>query len=492
MYLLLKILLLHLPAAALLVPVGYGTHLIGAVAGGLLTAAALTGYFLFRGTLFLRILNGLILMVYSAVFIQQQMGRIEMHFHIFGALAFLVAYRDWKVLLPAAGLIAVHHGVFNYCQENEIAFGGIIPMVFSYGTGWDIVIVHAFFVIFETSILIVYAYSFESQMDEQYRVIHDLKTERDVTENLVKEVQAVAVSVVKSAETIASMMDEFVKSSQDQAATLEEMASGMDEISASIDSIASNTREESESLNYIETKMQELTASTQTMSQEIHHTDQLVRSTNEHARQGDTSLLEMISSMDHISESSQKMLGIVGMINEIADRVNLLSLNASIEAARAGDAGRGFAVVAEEISKLADQTATSIKGINDLIKESTEEIERGKDIVGQNSDSIKDIISDVEKFGQMIGSLSRSMSAQLEIYKIVHANINSASLKSKGIKSSTEEQKMGIDEILQSIVFVSQETQKNVAKTEELRGLAEENQRVASSLRDRLNAFRRN
>jgi methyl-accepting chemotaxis protein len=285
------------------------------------------------------------------------------------------------------------------------------------------------------------------------------------------------------------MMDEFVKTSQDQAATLEEMASGMDEISASIDNIAINTKEESESLNHIELKMQELTESTQTMSQEIQHTDQLVRSTNDHARQGDQSLKEMITSMDYITESSTKMLGIVGIINEIADRVNLLSLNASIEAARAGDAGRGFAVVAEEISKLADQTATSIKGINDLIKVSTEEIERGKNIVNQNSMSIKDIISDVEKFGLMIGNLSYSMKNQLDIYKVVHANINSSSIKSKGIKTATEEQKIGIDEILQSIVLVSQATQDNVRKTENLREIAAENQEVTSHLRDKLEDF---
>ena len=87
--------------------------------------------------------------------------------------------------------------------------------------------------------------------------------------------------------------------------------------------------------------------------------------------------------------SSREMMGIVDIINDISEKINLLSLNAAIEAARAGDAGRGFAVVADEISKLADQTAISIKEIDRLIKVNNDEITAG----GDNIDSAIDTIS---------------------------------------------------------------------------------------------------
>ena len=78
-------------------------------------------------------------------------------------------------------------------------------------------------------------------------------------------------------------------------------------------------------------------------------------------------------SITNITESSQQVTDIISIIDDISDKINLLSLNAAIEAARAGEAGRGFAVVADEISKLADQTAASINDIDSLIRKNNNE-----------------------------------------------------------------------------------------------------------------------
>ena len=99
------------------------------------------------------------LMAYSALFISETHGMIEMHFHIFGALAFLLVYRDWRVLLVGAAAAAVHHLTFDLLQS---AGAGVYVMPASH-LGLGMVVVHAVFVVFETVVLVILARSLESE-----------------------------------------------------------------------------------------------------------------------------------------------------------------------------------------------------------------------------------------------------------------------------------------------------------------------------------------
>ena len=88
----------------------------------------------------------------------------------------------------------------------------------------------------------------------------------------------------------------------------------------------------------------------------------------------------MVEAMKRISETSQMIGSVITEIEDIASQTNLLSLNASIEAARAGDAGRGFAVVADQIRNLAEQSAKAAVNTKELIETSIHEIETGNQV----------------------------------------------------------------------------------------------------------------
>jgi methyl-accepting chemotaxis protein len=98
------------------------------------------------------------------------------------------------------------------------------------------------------------------------------------------------------------------------------------------------------------------------------------------------------------------MSGILKIINEISEQINLLSLNAAIEAARAGDAGRGFAVVADEISQLADRTAQSLKEIASLISINNREI-------GEGQQGVDDAMNVIGRLVEGIGQINETTRA---------------------------------------------------------------------------------
>ncbi|MGN7613304.1 hypothetical protein ACQZV8_14610 [Magnetococcales bacterium HHB-1] len=91
---------------------------------------------------------GMAFMIYSSIFIQQHLGRIEMHFHVWIAMAFLIRYKDITKILAVTITIAVHHLSFNHLQAFKISTLDTPFVVFNYGHGLDIVILHAAWIIF--------------------------------------------------------------------------------------------------------------------------------------------------------------------------------------------------------------------------------------------------------------------------------------------------------------------------------------------------------
>lgn len=155
----------------------------------------------------------------------------------------------------------------------------------------------------------------------------------------------------------------------------------------------------------------------------------------------------MMDAMNEIRQTSQQVVGIIQTIEEIADQTNLLSLNASIEAARAGDAGKGFAVVADEIGKLALESAKAANSTRNLIEISMEEISKGNSIATDAMNALKDSVSAVDHVNEMIKNTAQNSAVQAE---------------------SMEQLRTGIDEIARGIQDNSAASQETSATSEEL------------------------
>lgn len=150
----LYLILLHWLVATFITSEPYNTHLLGFAGGGLLALVTLATYRLLKHSRAFRLVAAFVLMSFSAIFIQQHLGRIELHFHVFVALAFLTVYKDFLPLLFGAAFTTFHHFFFNYLQSLDSQLMGTPLVIFNYGCGYDIVVIHALFVMFETIMLL--------------------------------------------------------------------------------------------------------------------------------------------------------------------------------------------------------------------------------------------------------------------------------------------------------------------------------------------------
>lgn len=165
--------------------------------------------------------------------------------------------------------------------------------------------------------------------------------------------------------------------------TVEQLSVSVNEIAGNATTLASvvaNTREDGEQ---VDLKVKATVEVSRQGKADMQNVDVAMQSINE-------ATMKLQQAIDKVGSASEEITKITGVISDIADETNLLSLNASIEAARAGDAGKGFAVVATEIGKLAQTSSNSVHNIESLISEINVLV---KDAVSQADDSVDNIQS---------------------------------------------------------------------------------------------------
>ncbi len=410
------ILLAHLPLT-LIFSIGYGTWFMVLILSSLLALLSFVSFSIWRGQPFLRNINGAILMLFSAVLIESQLGRIEMHFHVFSALAFLIIYRDPFVILTAALTIAVHHALFNLFQQFDLSIGSVPIVVFNYGHGWDIVLIHAFFVIFESGILIYLAVLQKKLVEESWKQTFTARGLTLQNLNLKPKLKSASDSTVALVDTVIKKSDSIHVNSTKQLSSIENISNSIEEISESVKSIVRNTSNQFESTNKISETRDNILKISSTGVEKISQSNSRLILAKEKANAGTEQLSKLSISMEEIQLSYNDMLNVISGIYEIADRINLLSLNASIESARAGEFGRGFSVVAQEISKLADQTASNLKTSDKLIKNVRNQIALSKVNVGDTSELFNYIKEEVTGLEVVFKDFQNALNHQSETFE---------------------------------------------------------------------------
>jgi methyl-accepting chemotaxis protein/methyl-accepting chemotaxis protein-1 (serine sensor receptor) len=239
------------------------------------------------------------------------------------------------------------------------------------------------------------------------------------------------------------------------AAGTEQVVSAATQVSALAQSLSQGATEQAASLEETSASMEEMASMTRRNAENATHATRLVTDVAGHVTASNAALLQMVTSMAAIKDSSNKVAKIIKTIDEIAFQTNILALNAAVEAARAGEAGMGFAVVADEVRNLAQRSAQAARDTAALIEES---IARSQEGAGK-----------VELVASAIDTITKSV-AQV---KGMVEEVREASLQ----------QTQGIDQVSRAIAQMERVTQATAATAEESAAASEElNAQAESSM----------
>lgn len=475
--------LAHTPLVFFL-SLGYGATTVVTLSALAISLVSFLFYKIARGSFFLRAWNGATLMMFSALMIQAQFGRIEMHFHVFSALAILFVYEDWRVLFVAAATIAVHHLVGNYVQEFGTVIWGTKVMVYSYGTGLDIVVTHALFVVFETGILIYFSIRSVTDLKKQIESQTNLETVIAGVTAALDEVSTGTKTFIENSNLISQKVKEFQTSFQTQSSSIEAISAATEETAASSQLILEGSNRQIGEVKTVEELNRNLFSLSEGFVSSLEVMRSKIQESADSVKKTETEFSGLYQSMEVAVDDSEKMEEILELISDIAEKVNLLSLNASIEAARAGDAGRGFAVVASEISKLADSTAEATKNISSIsgkIKSAIQVSFKQSNQINQTVQSfVKSILSSEEGMRELTVKITGTLSA----FEKQEQALLTLDQIAQEMQVSSKEQSTSMGDISKSIFDLNVKTQTNLGTCANMIGLIDKGNFIFNGLKD--------
>ena len=256
-----------------------------------------------------------------------------------------------------------------------------------------------------------------------------------------------------SSQTLAAN-NEISKAVEDVAEGSTGMAASISKINENLLEMSNETKDINESVNEIRNQTTAVQDSSKIMNDKI-------KSMQDSSHKMDEGISAISKRIETVNTTVDKVSNIVSVIEEISSETNLLSLNASIEAARAGDAGKGFAVVAQEIRVLSDNTNTELENIKQIISSLVEEcrycVQESGTIVEDNAKQKEEIKAVLDEFGSLDEQIQKTAEKADEIEELVTAMIelndditkssNSLTDVSAANAAATEEMNANIEEL---------------------------------------------
>jgi methyl-accepting chemotaxis protein len=303
----------------------------------------------------------------------------------------------------------------------------------------------------------------ETSADSLNKIVHALEAlaQGDLTETIHNEYQGTFGRLEDDFNSTVAQLTEVIGRIREATDTIDNAAL---EIACGNNALSERTRAQASSLEQTTSSMAQLTSTVRQNAENAAQANQFAVGASGIALQGGEVMDRVVTTMSSISESSKKIVDIIGVIEGIAFQTNILALNAAVEAARAGEQGRGFAVVAGEVRTLAQRSAEAAKEIKTLIIESVDQIHIGAGLVNQAGQTMNDVVRSVQRVTDIMSEIS----------------------------TASAEQRLDIAQVNQAVNAMDHMTQQNVALVEQAAAAAESMKIQTRELSGLVGIFRTN
>ncbi len=368
---------------------------------------------------------------------------LDLHMLFFAYLAVTAIMADWRAILAASAVTAVHHLALNFFAP---------AFVFPDGASFARVLLHAGIVAMETGVLVILCLRIESLVEglaraqaeqsaqearaaaerdaknaEQRAALEALKARLgDLADgDLTVQVSGLPEAYREFEENFNSSVSALDTAIGDVVEGIRAMNTGTLEISSASSDLSRRTEEQAASLEETAAAISQTSERVSVTAEAAKSAQSTIALTNSEAQEGAQTVAEAVSAMERIEKSSEEITNIIAVIDSIAFQTNLLALNAGVEAARAGETGKGFAVVASEVRALAQRCTEAAEEVKSLITVSNENVASGAQLVSRSGETFSAITRGVSELTQTIQSIAASSEAQAGTLAQINETVHS-------------------------------------------------------------------